>query len=362
MFAYLVNFILMVLFALWFSASKNFNNWKKLFVIMASIQWVILSGLRHYSIGADTYTYGLSFNNKGNSTWESLFSHFYEIYFLDGEGKDPGYAFIEKALFSISDSYQFYLLFIAVFFTCFMGRWIYKNSRDPLLSFLVYSVLFYAFFAITGQRQTLATALAVMIGYKYIKERKLISFTLIILISATIHKSALIFYPFYFIANIKITKQYIIFVYVSFITLFMNKELFSTFLKGIFGYDEYGINKAANTTNFTIIFIIMSIVAIWRSKVILRQNETNIHYFNALLVSLILIPLTFVNPSAMRAVQYYSIFIMLLIPEIIYSFSKRELPPIYFGIVVALFLLLIKSNPTYIFYWNSILPSEIAIN
>lgn len=345
----------MIVMALYLPASEYSKNWKKIFVVMASFQWIILSGLRHVTIGADTSTYRISFYDKVNMSWNDIFNRFYEIYILGYPGKDPGYAVIEKLATLVSTNYQVYLIMIALFFTIPLGKWIYENSRDPFLSFLIYSVLFYAFFAITGHRQTIATAMVVLVGYKYIKERKLLPFLLITLIAFTIHKSALIFILFYFIANKKITKVYLFTMFILFIIFFINKEYLSTMIKMLSGYEVYGINKEAGTFGFTIIFLGLATVSAWRYKKILRNNPQAVHFYNAFLVALLFIPLTFVNPSAMRAVQYFSIFIMLLIPEIIYSFKGRFRVFSYYILVTVLIMLITKSNPTYMFFWNKLI-------
>ena len=71
-----------------------------------------------------------------------------------------------------SKDYQVFLVFIAVVFMGLMARWIYKNSSMPEISFVIFSTIFYAFFAVTGHRQTLATALIFFLGYEFAKEKK----------------------------------------------------------------------------------------------------------------------------------------------------------------------------------------------
>jgi hypothetical protein len=349
---YLTNIFLMIITAFFLSNDTNIKNWKKIFVIVASFQWIILSGFRHVSIGADTNTYRMSFYDAINKSWNEIFERFYDIYILGLPGKDQGYSVFEKLATLVSTDYQVYLIIIALLFTIPLGKWIYENSKDPFISFLIYSVLFYAFFAITGHRQVIATAMVVLIGYKYIKERRLLPFLLLTLVAFTIHKSALIFLPFYFIANKKITKTYMLTMIILFIILFISKEYFSTMLKIFGGYEIYGINKEAGTNTFTMIFLLLTSVAFWRYKKIISKSPQAIHFYNALLLALIFIPLTFVNPSAMRIVQYFSIFIILLIPEIIYSFRARERILIYYSMSSILIALLVKSSPTYLFFWE----------
>lgn len=117
--------------------------------------------------------------------------------------KDPGYAAVVKAFQTFSTNYQAYLVFIALLFMIPMAIWIYRNSSMPCLSFIIFSTLFYSFYAVTGIRQTIATSLVVFIGYEFIKKKKPIPFLLLMFIAFFIHKSCICFLPFVFFAHKK---------------------------------------------------------------------------------------------------------------------------------------------------------------
>lgn len=354
MIIYLINIVLMIVFGCVLLLHKPSKQNKKIFCVIATIQWIILSGLRHISIGADTLAYKLyNFDYVLNETWQELFENFINIIFKGAEGKDPGYKIFVKFIQIFSENYQIYLVIIALIFMIPLGIWIYINSIEPLMSFLIYTCLFSSFFAITGLRQTIATSLVVLIGYKFIKERKFWTFLILILVSFTIHKSVLCFLPFYFIANKKITKKYLVIMLISsfFVFIFKNKVMF--ILGNFMGYEQY-INQynGAGTWTFTTLMVAMTIVTIWKYDVMFKNNYLITHYTNALLMALIFIPLTFIDPSAMRVVQYYSIFIMLLIPEIIKSFSKKERIIVYYIASILLITLYLKNKPQYLFFWQ----------
>lgn len=350
---YIINILFMIVFAAILLLYIPFQWGKKAFCVIVSTQLILLSGLRHYSIGADTYQYKLYYEEMGNRSWSNLWADFINILYKGAEGKDPGYAIFEKIIYTFTNNYQVYLIIIALIFTVPLGIWIYKNSREPFISFLIYLCLFFFFFGITGHRQTIATALVSLIGYKYIKERKLIPFIVLIFISSTIHKSALIFFPFYFLANKRITKRYLVTVFSIFPVLMVFRIPIALFFQSISGY-EYGIYQGAGTANFTILLILTAFVTIWKYKIIRKNNPQSIHYVNALLISVLATPLTWVNPSAMRVVQYYSIFLMLLVPEIIDAFKPKEKSLVYFIIIAILLMLFIKNNPQYMFFWQKI--------
>ena len=93
-------------------------------------------------------------------------------------------------------------------------------------------------------------------------------------------------------------------------------------------------------------------VALWRAPRIVHLAHAG-SWLNAVLVALVLVPLTFVDPNAMRIVQYYSIFLVLLVPAILQSFSDyRERALAYLVAGAFLLALFIRSGSDYIFYWQ----------
>ena len=353
MFIYLFNIFLLALFAIIFLWDKRFHN-KKIFCIIATIQWIIISGFRHISIGADTETYKFNFFDViMHGTWEDVIDNFANTINGASAWHDPGYTIFNKLVQVFITDYQGFLLLIAMVFTIPLGIWIYKNSTEPFISFLIYSCLFSSFFAITGHRQTIATALVVLIGYKFINEKKFFPFLFLTLIAMTIHKSAICFLNFYFIANIKITKNYLIIMAAVVFFMFVLKNQLMVLLGVFMGYEIYIEQfNGAGAWNFTTILLSITIISIWRSKIMLKKKQQVTHYINALIVALAFTPLTFVDPNAMRVVQYFSLFLMLLVPEIIKSFQKQERIILYYLAVTILILLFAKNEPQYLFFWQ----------
>lgn len=351
---YLCNIILLFAFALIFLYKSPTKQKRKIFVCLASLQWILLSGLRHVSVGADTYEYYNSFVRSFDVSWKEAMENFKGVLSGDIEGKDPGYLLFEKICGYFTSNYQIYLIIVAIIFTGLMGYFIYVNSRDPLISFLLYSCLFYAFFSITGIRQTIATALSVFVGYELIKKRKLLLFVCIILLAATLHKSALIFLPYYFFYNLNINLRYKIVSSIVILCSFIFKYPLSVWFKEIAGYDNYGVYVGAGANTFTLLLILLVMFMFVFSKQILYKNEKNKYYYNALVIALFFVPLTYINPSAMRIVQYYSIFMMLVIPEIICVFKERDQRVVKFLFICTILILFLKAgNSGYLFFWQN---------
>lgn len=319
------------------------------FVSFATIQWIVLSGFRDVTVGADTAQYKALFLQSQTLPLGAFTDRFFEIVFTESE--DPGFYLFQRLIQYVITDYQVYLVLIAMIFMIPLGYFIYKYSSEPLISFLLFSVLFYEFFAVTGLRQTVATALVVLVGYHFVRVRKLGWFLLLVCIAMTIHKSSLIFVPFYFLANKQLTKAYLMTMFGVIVGLFVFRNPFFDLLVQVSGYDTYSAMDGAGAVNFSLMLLSVLFVALWRKDQILANNPSAIHFFNALLLAACLLPLTFLNPSMMRLVQYFSLFLLLMIPEIVGTFERRERLVVYYSAVMLLGLLFIREAPVYSFFW-----------
>jgi hypothetical protein len=325
--------------------------------VLASAQWILLSGLRHITIGSDTYAYKVwSFDPLLNTPWGDAFRAIPGTYLGQLAIKDPGYGVFVKILQMVSSDYQVFLVLIALIFTVPLGVFIYRNSPEPCLSFLVYSCLFASFYAITGIRQTVATALVVLVGYEYIKERRLLPFLALSIVAFTIHKSSLVFLPFYFIAYKKPTRVYGVTMLGVAAVVFVFRSQVMSFLGNFTGYEQFtGQWAGAGAYVFAAMLLLVAVVALWRAPKTLEAHPDARIWYNALFVALVLTPLAFVDPSAMRVVQYFSMFLMLLVPAIIQSFkSGKERALVYYIAASALLVLFARADPQYLFFWQGL--------
>lgn len=334
------------------------QSYKSQYISAVSILLILQSGLRNWAVGADTYQYYNRFEEVKHATWANV-QDTVSQYYLFGIGKDPGYDVFQKVIQYVLPHYQLFLIFIAVIFFSALGNFIDKNTSrlsDAVFAYVLYSCLFFSFFSITGQRQTIATA-ASLYGYELIKKRKLMPFLLLIVMASTIHKSVLIFVPFYFIAPLKKTALYYWSALLLFPVLMAYKMIFLQIIQDLGGYTKYEMYEGAGTYTFSLMLLLVAVVALWRMKIVLWQNEAAKPAYNALIFALIFTPLTWVNPSAMRIVQYYSIFMLVLIPAVINSFEIESIKMRNMAYAVSLYLLIglfinANINSEYKFFWQ----------
>ena len=326
---------------------------KRNFCIFASIVWIVLSGCRDISVGADTYEYQLSFNRDASVSWSRALQNVLGTYRGDFFIKDPGYVLVEKVVSARGGNYRVFLILIAVLFFVSLGFWVYRNSKIPYVSFLLFSTLFYSFFAFTGHRQTIATALVVLIGDKLIRERKLILFLLVTLIGSTIHKSCLCFLPVYFLYPFKnySRRTYIVALIIGFILLGFSTPLWE-FVGEWLHYEDFLENDIGGTGTFVALYFLVLIIAIVQFPHIIDNNPDAYRTFNILWLGSMMVAMAYVNQSFMRVQQYYTLYLMLLLPDIIRSFKDEQrllVAGVGCGMLVFFFAM---NNPKYLFFFQ----------
>ena len=276
---------------------RNIHLKRKWFIIFICFLFIMQSGLRNFAVGADTYAYYLKFESIKYESWKSIFNNFYTVY-IENTGKDAGYPLLQKIFQFFCPDYQIYLFFVAVFFFSALGYFLYKNTiyiRDAVFAFILYQALFYSFFSITGTRQTIATSFTIL-SYEYIKKRKLIPFTGLILCAMFVHKSALLFLPFYFIANIKQSKLLYWSCIMAFPILVVLGSQFALQLALLSGSDNY-LGYAEDSTSgawgFTTFFMGIVLLGLIIYKRVQLYYPFGNKLYNAISMAVFFIPLTF---------------------------------------------------------------------
>lgn len=326
---------------------------KKRTCIVGTVNWVLLSGFRAWDVGADTLAYKIyRFDTTMALSWKTVFLSIPGRFVSGTRIKDPAYTLLEKIFQVFSSSYQLWLVVIAVIFIVPMGIWIYKESNNPCVSFILFSTLFYSFFAITGHRQTIATAIVVWGGLVFINKRKLIPYLLVCAAAFLVHASAICFVPFYWISKIKINKVTIIAYWIAIIASFAMRNSIVNTIHSDFGYEYFSQLESARFGAFAILlFFVAIVISFFHKRIEERGGALALMSMNALYTACFFSPLLLVNQSYMRIVQYYSIFLLFLLPEIQHIFKRKDVFIYNLSICAIMILLLIINRPTYHFFF-----------
>ena len=336
------------------------NRNRKNYIIFICIILILQSALRHVAVGADTYAYYLKFEEIKLTSWQEIWENFRSVYVL-GEGKDAGYPLIQKVFQFFSGEYRIFLFFVAVIFFSSLGYFIYTQTKyisDVFVAIAIYEVLFYSFFSITGLRQTLATAFTFW-GLHFIRQRKLWQYTLLIICAAFIHKSVLLFYPFYFIARLNRPRQLLAASFVIFPVMFVFGRSVAGIMALLSAQDNY-MGYALSDANPTgavdfFIFLLGCGILGWIALRNAKQRDSDMPIiYNAISIAIIFTPLTWIDSSLMRIVQYFSIFILVFLPYVINNlFRDYQTRIVAIVVLMVLFVsVIIMRNVDYAFMWE----------
>lgn len=343
-----------------YNKTLSLTKSKDALIVISALFLILQSGLRNVAVGPDTYAYELSFQSVISTPWSEIFHNFTSVY-VYGEGKDPGYYFLVKLFSTLLPSYRLFLIFIAVFFFYSLFSFIrnYISSKiDVLLAVLTYLALFYSFFSVTGCRQTIATAIC-LLSISHVRNRKLFPFLLLITIAFTIHKSALLFLPFYCISQVKKPERifYIALLCMPFLIYISNTYALKLVeLSGSDNYMMYVDEGTSGSITFIIFYLLISFCLLSVQKeVLIKRPEARLIY-NAIYFAILFLPLTFSSAALMRVVQYYSLFIIVGISYLALSKIRYNcgalIKIMLIVIVLALIYKMLSSGEQYKFFWQ----------
>lgn len=314
---------------------------------MFKLGYIAICGAIFFLLGAFRYGIGYDYFSYLN-IFEEIVNLPFTYSALSGYRVELGFTFLVKLITMLTtDGQMIYLIFSAVVVIVVMPV-IYRYSEVPFISIFLFLVMNYYFMTISMIRYALATVL-VFASYSILRNStfdwtkksfsakifwkniftNFLPYALIIVLAGTIHKSAYIMIPVYFVAKLNLNKITALLYTVATLTLFFaSKPLAYIISERFFGgaYNPYKFtgNKYLDmfiqpAGSFYIavptIIIISSIVVF---KKLIRKNPSNIVLVNMSIYTFVIYFLSAYSLYIFNRVAYFpSMFMMLLIPEII---------------------------------------------
>ncbi|WP_455260819.1 EpsG family protein [Prevotella jejuni] len=203
MWLYLLIFFIPVFFFLSTNPGRNQNS-SFLFLFLLGLSLFV--GFSDMFGGYDRYIYGEIFDNIADITTtkgkysESIYYNFYS--------SEIGYTFLNVLIsFFTENRYIFILIVTLIIYTCLFISLRKYTENYPLAVVLFMGLWF--FFTFTYLRQVLA-ATVIWLSIQYVIERKFWKFLVVFLIGFSMHNSAIIFFPLYFIPLKKFSPKLIV--------------------------------------------------------------------------------------------------------------------------------------------------------
>jgi len=353
-----------ILLGLAFSSGNDLKgNKRKWYVIIIISLLVLESSLRNVYVGPDTIHYYSSFNSVENMSWGEVLGSFRTAY-LEGEGKDPGFTIFMKIINTFTRDFNVFLFFCALPFFIPLGKLLYRYSSSIIqlvFAFTLYVALFHIV-ALSGVRQQIATGFCFM-AFLQLDRNNNWKAILFILLGATIHISALIFaiVPFLRICSPSLIKSVHLasFATIPFVIVYAAPImlLLASFLANDY-YTTYA-DSESNGSSYTYI-ILMELLSLFCYIALKKDDLKNDKRKKLLYVMLPMLtmtaPLISLNGAMIRVGQYFTLYMMLLVPAAIDSIAKNvERTALYIGMIAALVFLTMRSGDfDYYFFWQQV--------
>jgi hypothetical protein len=160
---------------------------KKNYIIICGIIMALMIGLRYKGVGSgDTAFYYSNWKMMSRVSWSDLPG------ILQRVDLEYGYQIIVWFLSHLFSGGQWLLIFSGVFFSLSVCLFTYRNSKNPVISLMVFNCLGLFNFMVQGLRQAIAMSIC-LFAYEQCKKKHFIKFILLVAIACLFHASALVF-------------------------------------------------------------------------------------------------------------------------------------------------------------------------
>lgn len=270
-----------------------------------------------YAIGFDYFSY----RNIYKMINEWSFGDILHIYF--GE---PLFFLTCKVIGMTGCPYQVFLLLINTFLLTVAIHFMSRYSKIPWLSIYLYITLQFLAYNMNLIRQSIATAFF-LLAYPCLKNRKILPYTMLILLGGLFHNSLLFLYPLYFLLPIKQSKKSLLFlaalttiVYIFFDPLF---EFLRPLLPTKYTRYQGGFFWQSNGFYY-VLFPALYCLLIFLFRDRIKDSMLRAVCLNSAIYHFIISLFITKHFILERFAIYPFVFALVAIPEIISSYQKKE--------------------------------------
>lgn len=292
------------------------QNKKKLYIFIVFGMLTIISAIRSYQVGIDTEQFVNAFKYINRISFENAFDVRYEV----------GFVIFCRIIGLLSQNSQIFIIFTSIIIIPIIGYFIYRNSKNVLMSsFLFVTLNQYAMY-MNASRQAIAIAI-ILIGYEFLKKDKNIKFIICVVLATLFHQTALVMLVLIPIKKMKYSnKSYIITLVLGVISFLIADKIFDlgvSIFKTYEGYEQSGFYESsllAGSVNAVIIFLVLTLGRFFKG------DQDKEYQFLAYMISLLfIIDMTVIKINIfVRLATYFSIFNIIWIPKICSSIKDKN--------------------------------------
>ena len=279
-----------------------------------------LLALRHQTMGIDlgggnrTESIGYlgAFDELNKYSWSRILTM---KEFLNYE---KGYIIFNKLVGSIYNDKQFFLAVCAFISTLPVMLYIKNKSTNPLMAVLIYLGLPVFLMSFSGLRQAIAIGITVF-SVKYIEEKKLPKFILVILLATFFHRSSATFIIAYPLYHLRLSNNRKLFLILVIPVVYVLKGPLFNILSRIYK-ENAAIEETGAFTLLLVFFLVYVFLVFFNKDDDKEQNGmVNLFYFACICQAF-----GGVYQLAMRIGYYFMIHAVIAIPNTIDKMEDRR--------------------------------------
>lgn len=351
-------YILFFIIAIIFDNFQIKDKYKKYLLLFSFGLLSLIVGLRNPYIWADTQVYMIGFND--GPTLSTMTSNDKPIGY-----SEKGFFYLSVFLKTIRDGVKFYLLAISVLSFFLLYKFDKKYCIFPLIALCIYLARFGVGRNFMQIRAGLAIPI-VLLSIKYIYDKSLWKFLILIFIGYNIHHSALLALPLYLVNYIKLNKLHI---FVGILVSFIIAGIFGTNVEFLISNADFVQEMAASYVDgnsekaysqslanpmiyyqccilFIFTFFEKKLASLSKYYYIIRSA-----YFYSTVLLIVLCQYAILSG---RTSTIFATFEMVIIPSFAYLFQKN-IRKIYFVVLMVIFSIFFYLN------WKPVQLTEVEV-
>ena len=348
MYIYVLGTVLSILFAKFAMSVKKYPALQNSYRI-----WGILSFLPLFLITAFRYDVGTDYINIYTN-------YFYTINEGGDRFREVTFNLINIITYSITDNPALMFAVVAFLSLLFYYLAFYQQSINPSMSVFWFVLCLFYFNSLNQMRQALAMAILIY-ALKYVYRREAFKFFAFVAVAFTIHTSALIYIPIYFLYGRRVNVKIHAFIIGPLILLYpvVAKLIYFLISKTPFAWYLQSVYSGQGLSLFLLGFQMMALLLMYYCYLAGRKSEDKEFdlMVNMYMLAICAIIFSAIIPQADRIAVYMTIITPIMIPKALLRIKEKNRRLVVLGLFIAVFTMKFVYD-IYLLRWYDVIPYQ----
>lgn len=308
---YWIYILIFALLMCWHFGGKVQTREKIYWIALGSL--ILLFALQDTRASTDVKEYMYQYSLIPELSFGQMLTHKFEI----------GYVLLNRLLAALFESDRILILVMGILILVPFGICFVRETEEPMMAVMSFLAVGMYIHSIIYWRQLCAMGI-LLCSFRFIRERKLWKFLLMVLLAMSFHKASAVFIVMYLAYVVSVNKWLMLgagLVSVAFAVLGEPVVRFIT--RFIYKYEEFYFVPDGGLT-MTVVLWAFTLLVYWLMQDRLEEDRIKIP-FMMILIAATLQPVCLAFYNWLRIVLFFRVAMVLLIPELYVTvFTRRE--------------------------------------